>query len=233
MDIFRSLCLFGMLACSGSSLAATRPTVVELYTSEGCSSCPPADQLLETLSRRPDVLALAFHVRYWDSLGWPDRFALALADDRQSRYARRLALPSVFTPQLVVEGERSFVGSDQRGIVPALAATHQGPAITLQATAEQLQIRIADGPAAPAAEVLLLALLPQASTAIGRGENSGRTLREVNVVRAGIVLGSWSGTAQNYTVARSALPADAGALAVLVQQRDQSGILGARMFSLR
>ena len=68
----------------------------------------------------PDVLALAFHVRYWDSLGWPDRFALAFADQRQSRYARRLTFSSVFTPQLIVEGERSFIGSDQRGILPAL-----------------------------------------------------------------------------------------------------------------
>ncbi len=222
-----------MLACGGSSLAATRPTVIELYTSEGCSSCPPADQLLETLSHRPDVLALAFHVRYWDSLGWPDRFALALADDRQNRYARRLALPTVFTPQLVVDGERSFVGSDQRSIVPALAAAHQGPAITLQVTAERLQIRIGDAHGSAGSDVLLLALLPQTSTAIGRGENGGRTLREVNVVRAEIALGSWNGTAQSYVVARSALPADATALAVLVQQPGQGGILGAGMFDLR
>jgi hypothetical protein len=233
MDSLRTLCLLALLAWSGCSLAVTRPTVIELYTSEGCSSCPPADKLLETLSQRTDVLALAFHVRYWDSLGWPDRFALAFADDRQSRYAHRLALPSVFTPQLVVEGERSFVGSDQGGIVPALAPARSGPVINVEAAPNQLQISVAAEPAAPAADVLLLALLPQTSTVIARGENGGRTLREVNVVRAAIALGGWQGGAQNYIVARSALPADATAVAVLVQQRGQGGMLGAGMFMLR
>lgn len=233
MGCFRSLCVLGLMAWAGCSLAATRPTVIELYTSEGCSSCPPADQLLETLSQRTDVLALAFHVRYWDSLGWADRFALAVADERQSRYVHRLALPSAFTPQLVVEGEHSFIGSDRNAIVPALAQVRAGPAISLVAGATQLQIGVAAEPGAPAADVLLLALLPQASTAIAHGENGGRTLREVNVVRAAIALGSWQGSAQNYTVGRSALPADATAAAVLVQQRGQGGMLGAAMFTLR
>jgi hypothetical protein len=232
MDTFRSLCVLGILAWSSCAPAGVRPTVVELYTSEGCSSCPPADQLLESLSHRPDVLALAFHVRYWDSLGWPDRFALAFADDRQNRYVHRLALPSAFTPQLVVDGEHSFVGSDQRAIVPALAAARSGPAIDFEAAATELQIGVAAQPGAPMADVLLLALLPQASTAIARGENGGRTLREVNVVRAAIALGTWQGSAQRYSVARLGLPADATAAAVLVQQRGQGAMLAAGMFAL-
>ena len=221
------------LAWSSVTWAATRPAVVELYTSEGCSSCPPADQLLGTLARRPDVLALAFHVRYWDSLGWPDRFALSDSDLRQSRYAHLLRLSSVFTPQIVVDGQRSFIGSDQRGILPALGAAREGVAIRLESKPDQLRIDVATSASPAAADVLLLALLPETQTAIGRGENSGRTLREVNVVRANIALGRWNGSAQSYTLSRSVLPADATEAAILVQQDGQRAILGAGMFAVR
>lgn len=220
------------LVCGGSGWAAARPTVLELYTSEGCSSCPPADQLLDSLSHRPDVLALAFHVSYWDNLGWPDRFALAFADQRQSLYAQRLNLSSVFTPQLIVDGQRSFIGSDQRDILPALGVAHQGVGIDIAPHGDRLRIELAAG-APVTADVLLLALLPETQTAIGRGENGGRTLREVNVVRASFALGSWSGGAQSFWLPRSALPADATAVAVLVQQAGQRAMLGAAMATVR
>jgi hypothetical protein len=97
------------------------PAVVELYTSQGCSSCPPADALLGELSRMPNVLALAFHVDYWDSIGWHDKFALPLARERQRRYVETLRLSSAFTPQVVVDGRSSFVGSDKPRILAAMA----------------------------------------------------------------------------------------------------------------
>ena len=230
--MIRLMCVLALLWGPGA-WAASRPAVVELYTSEGCSSCPPADQLLGTLARRPDVLALAFHVRYWDSLGWPDRFALPYADQRQARYAHQFALASVFTPQIVVDGQHSFIGSDPRDILPAIAASPDGLAISIEARTEQLQVDVGAGSMPAAAEVLLLALLPETHTAIGRGENSGRTLREVNVVRASFTLGRFDGSARRYTIARSALPADAGAAAVLIQQDGQRAMLGAAMVSLR
>lgn len=229
--MIRLLCALALAWSSGAG-AAMRPTVVELYTSEGCSSCPPADQLLGTLAQRPDVLALAFHVRYWDSLGWPDRFSLSYADQRQSRYARLLDLASVFTPQIVVDGQRSFVGSDQRSILPAIGAPHDGVVIEVEVKPDQLRIAVAAGASPTPADVLLLALLPEAQTAIGRGENAGRTLREVNVVRASIALGRWNGSAQSYTLPRSAVPGDASEAAILVQQDGQRTILGAGMFAL-
>jgi len=218
-------------ACATGAIAAPRPAVVELYTSQGCSSCPPADALLGELKRQPNVLALAFHVDYWDNLGWADRFALPFATQRQDRYAQTLRLSSVFTPQIVVDGRRSFVGSDRGGILPAIGGERDGVAVTIASHADDLIIDLGAGAAQSAAEVLLLAVVPEAQTQIGRGENGGRTLREFNIVRASYSLGSWSGSAHRYTVARSSLPADATEAAVLIQQANQGSILGAAIFA--
>jgi hypothetical protein len=97
------------------------PAVVELYTSQGCSSCPPADRVLGELSMMPNVIALAFHVDYWDNIGWRDHYSIQNAVERQHRYVEALGLRSAFTPQAVVDGRSSFVGSDKRGILDALA----------------------------------------------------------------------------------------------------------------
>jgi hypothetical protein len=240
-------CLMGLLtgATSAGAPSPIRPTVVELFTSQGCSSCPPADALLGELKSRPDVLALAFHVTYWDSLGWADRFALPYADQRQSRYVQALNLSSVFTPQLIVDGRHSFVGSDRAGILPAIGTAAPAVGITIQATGVELQIDVAaaSSPAsnaprasnAPAVsgDVLLLALLPEAQTAIGRGENGGRTLREFNIVRASFALGRWDGGARRYTLRRAALPADAAVVAAVLQQANQRAVLGAATYALR
>jgi hypothetical protein len=230
----RCLIALSMLLCALDALAAVpRPAVVELYTSQGCSSCPPADALLGELKSHANVLALAFHVGYWDELGWSDRFALPYADQRQSRYARALKLSSVFTPQLVVDGQRSFVGSDRGSILPALSAARSGVAIAIQPDGAALRIDVAAGApgAATGGDVLLLALLPEAQTAIGRGENGGRTLREFNIVRASFPLGTWDGSAHRYSLPRSSLPADASMVAVLLQQTDQRSILGATLYA--
>lgn len=223
------------LSCVATSAAtpAIRPTVVELFTSQGCSSCPPADALLGELQSRPNVLALAFHVTYWDSLGWTDRFALPYADQRQSRYARALNLSSVFTPQVIVDGRHSFVGSDRSGILPALGTEATGVDIAIEAVGAGLQIDVASAPSPSSADVLLLALLPEARSAIGRGENGGRTLREFSIVRASFVLGAWDGSARRYALAQASIPADATRVAVVLQQSGQRSILGAASYALR
>jgi hypothetical protein len=239
-------CLLGSL--SGATSAGTpspiRPAVVELFTSQGCSSCPPADALLGELKSRPNVLALAFHVTYWDSLGWADRFALPYADQRQSRYAQALNLSSVFTPQVIVDGRHSFVGSDRGAILSVIGSGAPGVDIAIQATGAELQIDVAaasrasnaprTSSAPPASgDVLLLALLPEAQTAIGHGENGGRTLHEFNIVRASFALGTWDGGARRYALKRTALPADASMVAVVLQQSNQRAVLGAATCALR
>jgi hypothetical protein len=230
-------CSMGLLsvATSAATPASIRPTVVELFTSQGCSSCPPAEALLGELKSRPNVLALAFHVTYWDSLGWADRFALPYADQRQSRYARALKLSSVFTPQTIVDGRRSFVGSDRAGILAAIGTEGPGVDIAIRTTGTELQIDVAAAASltsnAPG-DVLLLALLPEAQTAVGRGENGGRTLREFNIVRASLALGTWDGSARRYALTRASLPADAALVAVVLQQANQGAVLGAATYAL-
>ena len=168
--------------------------IPELFTSEGCSSCPPADQLLARLAadaaRAGDPVAtLAFHVTYWNDLGWRDRFSAAAYTKRQEAYARRLELPSLYTPQMVVDGERQFVGSNaseaETAVRAALARTRT-IAVTLEAQSDRDSVtarcRVAG---APAGAVLWVAWADaEDASAPDAGENDGIKLRHVHVVRA-------------------------------------------------
>jgi hypothetical protein len=166
--------------------AGERPIVVELFTSEGCSSCPPADALLVELASRPEVLALSFHVDYWDRLGWKDPFSSPLATERQRRYAELLGLATVYTPQIVVDGRWQAVGSDRAEVQRALdSARHDRNEVpvTLAVDHGHARIRLGPGADAAAASVLLIGFDRRHVTAVERGENSGRTLPHVDVVR--------------------------------------------------
>jgi hypothetical protein len=166
--------------------ATERPTVVELFTSEGCSSCPPADALLAELAKRPDVLALSFHVDYWDRLGWKDPFSSRAATDRQNRYAKLLKLATVYTPQIVVDGRWEAVGSDRADVARALELARRDPSevpVTLALDHGQAQIALGRGGDRVAASVLLIGFDRRHVGAVKRGENSGRTLAHVDVVR--------------------------------------------------
>ena len=180
-----------------AGFAAERPVVVELFTSQGCSSCPPANAYLnEMVKQRRDVLALAFHVTYWDRLGWKDPFSLAAATDRQAVYGRRFGDGS-YTPEMVVDGSASAVGSDRGEVGPAIEnAKRNGQtaaAVNVSKSGEQLSIEVGAG--SGNARVLLVGFDHEHTTAIGRGENGGRTLTEANVVRSIRIAGQWSGTA--------------------------------------
>ena len=176
------------------AVAAERPVVVvELFTSQGCSSCPPADALLATLADRPEVLPLAFHVDYWNRLGWVDPFSSAWATARQSAYAAQMGSSQVYTPQAVVDGGRDVVGSDRAALDTAIAEARSDPSVPLTLTASDAALQVAVGPAAPADAVLwLVGFDDRHETPVRRGENAGRTLVDRNVVRSLTRLDGWS-----------------------------------------
>ena len=177
--------------------AAERPVVVELFTSQGCSSCPPANTYLNEMSRgRRDVLALAFHVTYWDRLGWRDPFSMEAATDRQAVYGRRFGDGS-YTPEMVVDGAASAVGSDRSQVGSAIenAKRNGRTAAAVNVTRNGDQVSIEVGAGSGQGRILLIGFDHEHTTAIGRGENGGRTLTEANVVRSFRPVGQWSGAA--------------------------------------
>lgn len=180
-----------------ASLAAERPVVVELFTSQGCNSCPPANAFLNEMSKqRRDVLALAFHVTYWDRLGWKDPFSMEAATRRQDVYGRRFGDGS-YTPEMVVDGAASMVGSARGEVNSAIenAKRNSRTAASVSVTKNGEQVSIEVGAGSGSGNILLIGFDHEHTTAVGRGENSGRTLVEANVVRSIRSVGQWSGTA--------------------------------------
>ena len=208
------------------------PVVVELFTSQGCSSCPPAEAVLGELSGRADVIAVAFHVDYWDGGGWRDRYSIPDAVRRQHAYTRELRLSSAFTPQAVVDGRTSLVGSDRRSIAATLAEPPAEIPLSLEIVEGSLRIEVPERRARDEHDVNIVAYLSQATTAVGRGENAGRTLTEYNIVRGFATLGKWSGAARHYSVPLSSLPKDADRVAVFVQRANQGPMAGAAALPL-
>jgi hypothetical protein len=226
--VFRALVSIALLALGAGAEASPRPVVIELFTSQGCSSCPPADAYVGKLSTRPDVIALSFHVNYWDDLGWRDRFALTEAVDRQNVYAKNLRRSSVYTPQLIVDGLDDRAGTSAR-----LAAVGDGVPVAVTLTERDLQVEIGTNPRFTSGDVILVSYLRHAVSAIGRGENAGRELEEFNIVRGIRKLGSWRGDGTRFSTPLASLPADATDVAVLVQGSGQTAIMGAATRSIR
>ena len=201
-----------------------RPVVVELFTSQGCSSCPGADAILAELADRPDVLALSYHVDYWNYIGWPDPFSNALNTERQRAYGRVLKARYVYTPQVVVDGAVDVVGSDRARLDAALVSATDGAQGGAGAIALDLQIR--DGgyhlslDGAPRATPLSLWLVgwdDRHETEILRGENRGKHLVNRHVVRSLSPLGNWQGGRLDMQIDTAALMGDGG-VAVLLQE---------------
>jgi hypothetical protein len=199
IKIFALFLSLGLAVTIGPARAGERPIVVELFTSEGCSSCPPADALLAELASRPDVLALSFHVDYWDRLGWKDSYSSREATARQNRYATLLNLATVYTPQIVVDGRWQAVGSDRADVEHALELARRSLReipVTLALDHGQAQIRLGPGgDGVSAASVLLIGFDRRHVTAVQRGENGGRTLVHVDVVRGVEEVARFAGSA--------------------------------------
>ncbi len=235
--------LFALATTAGTvpAQAGEPVTVVELFTSQGCPSCPGADELLGKLAERKDVLALSLHVDHWNFMGWRDPFASELFSQRQQRYLDKRGLPYVYTPQMVIDGVYQASGNKPRKVVAGIqqARAIAGDRVPIEIdriSDSQVRVRI---PGATAryrgeAEIVLVRFDDKHVTQVTRGENRGRTLNNYNVVRLLRPVARWNGAPVDVVVSLQEL---AGALptncAVFVQERGQGRILGASMVDMR
>ena len=203
--------------------------VVELFTSQGCSSCPPADAFHRELSTKNNVLALAFHIDYWDYIGWKDSFAHPIFSKRQKTYARLASQTAVYTPQFMINGQTAVAGSEpnklRREISKFLQIKNQIQ-IALSSAGNQVQIDLSEAKPARAfkADVLAIYFIPEAKVAIERGENSGRVINYSNIVTKIEKLGQWNG--QN-AWRKSILSKPDQNIAVIVQLVGQGKVIAA------
>ena len=215
------------------------PVLIELFTSQGCSSCPPADRLAGRLAQRGDLVVLSFHVNYWDYVGWEDPFATEETTRRQYTYARVLGQRGVYTPEMVIDGRDHVVGSDEDAVLGAIArrraaARGAAPTIGLVRVRGRLWVDIGAAPYDGEADVVIVPYDARRETAVPRGENRGRTLANFNVAHGLLRIGSWRGSAARYALdADSAAAARAGdGYAVLVQRSDGGPVLSAAAFDM-
>jgi hypothetical protein len=201
--------------------APSAPVVVELFTSQGCSSCPPADAYLGKLARQPGILALGFHIDYWNYIGWTDPYSLALSAERQRAYAQHLGLHYVYTPQMVIDGATEGVGSEPGKIEPLLrAAAHRAqaaPVLALERRSDGgLHIHIGAGKIADAATLWLVGFEREHETKILRGENEGATAHDYHIVRSFAAIGRWDGKSVDLDVPATTASGDDAALLLQV-----------------
>jgi hypothetical protein len=200
--------------------AQARPVVVELYTSEACSDCPPAEELMGSLAARDkNLLLLSFHVTYWNGPAWTDRYSLQGATDRQSWYAGLGHSDEVYTPEAVVDGRARMVGSDRAAVTAAIAAAALNAATSVPVSVKDgpmITVNLGGATTMGTGNIWLFGFDPSHTTQIGGGENGGATVTETNVVRSIGTLGTWLGGYQTFTI-----PHPAGArVAVIVQAQD-------------
>ncbi|HEY4204281.1 MAG TPA: DUF1223 domain-containing protein [Xanthobacteraceae bacterium] len=218
--------------------------VVELFTSQGCSSCPPADKILGELAKDPSIVALSMPIDYWDYLGWKDTLADSRFSARQKAYSHVRGDRDVYTPQVIVNGETHVIGSDRAGIENAIHATRKSGDVmsvpmSMTVSGKQLNVSVA-GPranhTASHGEVWICALSKAVPIAIGRGENRGREIVYHNVVRNWLKVGDWTGVPGNWSVPMENIARDGVDAAVVYLQdgtRDRPGpMLGAAYTSL-
>jgi len=216
-------------ALTTQAFACEPRAVIELFTSQGCSSCPPADRLMGELARDPSLVTMSLAVDYWDYLGWKDTLAIHGHANRERAYANARGDGQVYTPQAVINGVVHVLGSDKAAIEAAIATTRSDTApLTLPVvmTVEDGKVTV-NVPAATgeqrSGEVWLCPITGKAEVTIRRGENSGRTLNYYNVVRRWVKLGDWKGEAQTFTLPLAQLSeaevslSDIDHLAVIVQ----------------
>lgn len=242
----RSRVLFSFVATAlflfaFASAKADPRAVIELFTSQGCSSCPAADKLLSELQADPTIIPLSLAIDYWDYLGWKDTLALPGHTHRQKAYSQMRGDREIYTPQAVINGVTQMIGSDRAGIETAIAQ-NRGSAlplsvpIELSVADERVSVRIPARADGGAGEVWLCPVSGSVSVSITRGENRGRTITYTNVVRRWIKLGNWKGKSESFTIPVDAIKFDGVNAVVIILQNGTSAqpgaIIGASLTSL-
>jgi hypothetical protein len=216
-----------MLCASAAFAAETRPVVVELFTSQGCSSCPPADALLGELAKHRDIIALGFHITYWDGAQWRDPLSLPAATERQKAYDRRLTGGQIYTPQMVVDGTEDVIGNERGAVLAALAAAKPAEIAPVEFAFDRRSVSVGAGKTPGGATVLLARYVLRHATQVKGGENAGHSATDFNAVTALTNLGAWDGKPVSFAIEP---PGDGEGLAVLVQAADGT-IYGAAALS--
>jgi hypothetical protein len=242
MKFFGQAMLAGVITAMLSGSASAEPrTVIELFTSQGCSSCPAADKLLGQFTKDSSVIALSLPVDYWDYLGWKDTLASPLHTAKQRAYARARGDREIYTPQAVVNGVIPVIGSDKSDIDDAVAQT-RGKAMTLpvqlSTAAGKVTVSVPDAKdGAAKGEVWIYGVASAAPVTIGRGENAGRSVTYYNVTRRFLKLGDWDGKAASWTISADQIRGDGvDAVAVILQDgnAEKPGLMrGAALAGLR
>ena len=214
---------------AGLAPALADPVLVELFTSQGCSSCPPADQFLGELAQRKDIIALAYHVDYWDYIGWQDKFARPEHTARQKDYRDALGLHTIYTPQMVVDGRYDVVGSQRSEVESSIKSAAGQQKLPIAITESSGKYRVTAPPLeidqANPASLWLVIYQRRNETEVSRGENAGSTLVEYNIVRELRRLGDWTGNAIDLQLDVNAADKNMGC-AVILQVDGNGPILG-------
>lgn len=224
------------LAISGGPVAADsdNPVVVELYTSQGCSSCPPAEAFLGELADRPNLIALEFHVDYWDYIGWKDPFGSPIYVERQRNYSATLGERYVYTPQMVIQGKTHEVGSKRYLVEKKIATVRDtadaGPEVVLKRVGDSVQVTVTGQGESSDYDIFFVTFDAKHETKVLRGENRGETLVNTNVVRAFERVGEWSGDPVELMVSLAGKKGDGGC-AVIVQESNQGPIAAAAVLA--
>ncbi|NBB99218.1 MAG: DUF1223 domain-containing protein [Alphaproteobacteria bacterium] len=226
-----------MVGFSGPVWGQQNPVVVELYTSQGCAACPPADDLLNEIADHDAVLPLALHVDYWDYIGWADTFGKAAFSARQKSYARKMGRKSVYTPQMIIGGIDDIQGNAAMQVMGLIADHHMNPfadgLVTVEIAAQDSGGVTVEARSSTilefAVDVQIVRFLDRATVEITAGENAGREITYRNIVTDWTVLDAWDGSAPfSYTVPGD-VP-DGTGLAVLVQEQGLGPILAAARY---
>jgi hypothetical protein len=212
---------------------AKRPVIVELFTSQGCSSCPPADAYFKALKDGPDIVALSYHVDYWDYLGWRDTLGSPECSQRQYDYAKSRGDRNVYTPQTIINGGKHFVGSQRASVAGGIDAARSEDAadwvdLEMSDNSTEVSIAIPAGKPITEATLWLMAFTPHVSTEIKKGENAGRTVDYYNVVRKMVPAGMWHGEAAKIVLPKGGVvPESCKGWVALLQEGNVGRVIGA------